>query len=236
MTPRIVFRSILLFALLIGVGAAIKLTPLGSVLDEGWIDTYVRGEGIRGELIFLGAGALFTAAGLPRQAVAFMAGYAFGIAWGTLISVIAAALGCILTFVVARFLARDLVAHKFPDKLMRMDAFLSENTFTTTLLIRFLPVGSNVLTNMLAGVSRAHAVPFVAGSAIGYIPQMLIFALVGSGFAVEPGVRLVISIILFAASGVLGVWLYRRYRDSHRLLNAGVVDAEDVGASEAAEK
>ncbi len=63
MTPRIVIRSILLFVLLIGVGAAIKLTPLGSVLDEGWIDTYVRGEGIRGELIFLVAGALFTAVG-----------------------------------------------------------------------------------------------------------------------------------------------------------------------------
>jgi uncharacterized membrane protein YdjX (TVP38/TMEM64 family) len=236
MTPRIVFRSILLFALLIGVGAAIKLTPLGSVLDEGWIDTYVRGEGFRGELIFLGAGAVFTAVGLPRQAVAFMGGYAFGIFWGTVISVIAAAFGCVLTFVVARFLARDLVAHKFPDKLKRMDAFLSENTFTTTLLIRFLPVGSNVLTNMLAGVSRAHALPFFAGSAIGYIPQMLIFALVGSGFAVEPGARLVVSIILFAASGVLGVWLYRRYRDSHKLLNAGVIDADDVGASEAAEK
>ena len=74
MTPRIVLRSILLFALLIGIGAAIKLTPLGSILDEGWIDTYVRGEGVRGEIIFLGAGALFTAVGLPRQAVAFMAG------------------------------------------------------------------------------------------------------------------------------------------------------------------
>ncbi|MEQ8319108.1 MAG: VTT domain-containing protein [Rhodospirillales bacterium] len=236
MTPRIVIRSILLFALLIGVGAAIKLTPLGSVLDEGWIDTYVRGEGIRGELIFLVAGALFTAVGLPRQAVAFMAGYAFGVVLGTVISVFAAALGCVMTFFVARFLARDLVAHRFPDKLRRMDAFLSENTFTTTLLIRFLPVGSNVLTNMLAGVSRAHPVPFFAGSAIGYIPQMLIFSLVGSGFAVEPGARLVVSVILFAASGVLGVWLYRRYRDSHRLLNAGVVDASDVGASEAAEK
>ncbi len=236
MTPRIVLRSILLFALLIGIGAAIKLTPLGSILDEGWIDTYVRGEGVRGEIIFLGAGALFTAVGLPRQAVAFMAGYAFDVAFGTAISVAAAALGCTTTFLVARFLARDLVVHRFPDKLKRMDEFLSENTFTTTLLIRFLPIGSNVLTNLLAGVSRANAVPFISGSAIGYIPQMLIFALVGSGFAVEPGARLVVSIVLFAASGALGVWLYRRYRDSHRLLNAGVIDADDVGASEAAKK
>ncbi len=236
MTSRIVIRSILLFAMLIGIGALIRLTPLGDVLDKGWIDTYVLGEGIRGELIFLGVGALFTAVGLPRQAVAFMAGYAFGIVFGTVIGVLAALLGCMITFFVARFLARDLVAHKFPDKLLRMDAFLSENTFTTTLLIRFLTVGSNVLTNMLAGVSGAAALPFFAGSAIGYIPQMLIFALVGSGFAVEPGIRLMISIALFAASGVLGLWLYRRYRDAHKLLNAGVVDFEDVGASKASEK
>lgn len=236
MTSRIVIRSILLFALLIGIGALIKLTPLGDILDKGWIDTYVRNEGIRGELIFLVVGGICTAVGLPRQAVAFMAGYAFGIIYGTAIGVAAAVLGCMATFFVARFLARDLVAHKFPDKLKRMDAFLRENTFTTTLLIRFLPVGSNVLTNMLAGVSGAAAMPFFTGSAIGYIPQMLIFAMVGSGFAVELGVRLVASVLLFAVSGVMGLWLYRRYRDNHKLLNAGVVGSEDVGASEASER
>jgi len=236
MTSRIVIRSILLFALLIGIGALIKLTALGDILDKDWVDTYVRGEGIRGELIFLAIGGLCTAIGLPRQAVAFMAGYAFGIVYGTLIGVAATVLGCMATFFVARFLARDLVAHKFPDKLKRMDAFLHGNTFTTTLLIRFLPVGSNVLTNMLAGVSGAAALPFFTGSALGYIPQMLIFALVGSGFAVDPGARLVASIVLFAISGIMGLWLYRRYRDSHKLLNAGVVGPEDVGASEAAEK
>ena len=34
MTPRIVFRSILLFALVIGVGALIKFTPLGDTLKR----------------------------------------------------------------------------------------------------------------------------------------------------------------------------------------------------------
>jgi uncharacterized membrane protein YdjX (TVP38/TMEM64 family) len=236
MTPRIVIRSILLFALLIAVGIAIKTTPLGEMLDKDWIDASIRGQGFRGEAMFLAVGALFTAVGLPRQAVAFLAGYAFGLGFGTLISIIAALGGCILAFTVARFLARDMVTHKFPDRLQRLDRFLSENTFTTTLLIRFLPVGSNVLTNLLAGVSRVRALPFFAGSTVGYAPQMLIFAIAGSGFAVEPNIRLAISILLFASSGALSLWLYRRYRDNHKLRNAGVIDADDVGASDQAKE
>jgi uncharacterized membrane protein YdjX (TVP38/TMEM64 family) len=233
MTPRIIFRSIFLFALVIGVGALIKFTPLGDTLNEAWMDEYVRDTGIRGELLFIGIGAIFTSVGLPRQAVAFMAGYVFGVAFGTGISVIAALCGCMISFFVARFLARDFVTQKFPEKFKRMDAFLAENAFTTSLLIRILPIGSNLVTSLLAGVSRVSPLPFFAGSGIGYIPQMLIFALVGSGFAVEPNVRLVVSIVLFAVSGFMGLWLYRRYRDGHKLLNAGVISSEDVGASKA---
>lgn len=236
MTAKLVLRSVALFALLIGIGVLIKTTSLGDMLDKDWIDEAVRGHGIQGELLFLAVGAFFTAVGLPRQAVAFFAGYAFGIGLGTLIGVAAAALGCVTTFTISRYLVRDLVIHKFPERLKRLDAFLSENTFTTTILIRFLPLGSNVLTNMLAGVSSVRVVPFVAGSAIGYIPQMLIFAIAGSGFAVEPNLRLAASVVLFAVSGALGLWLYRRYRDTHKLQNAGVVDANDVGPSEAADR
>ena len=178
MTPRIIFRSIFLFALVIGVGALIKFTPLGDTLNEAWMDEYVRDTGIRGELLFIGIGAIFTSVGLPRQAVAFMAGYVFGVAFGTGISVIAALCGCMISFFVARFLARDFVTQKFPEKFKRMDAFLAENAFTTSLLIRILPIGSNLVTSLLAGVSRVSPLPFFAGSGIGYIPQMLIFALV----------------------------------------------------------
>jgi len=67
MTPRIVFRSILLFALVIGVGALIKFTPLGDTLNEAWMDEYVRDTGIRGELLFIGIGAIFTSVGLHAK-------------------------------------------------------------------------------------------------------------------------------------------------------------------------
>ena len=56
------------------------------------------------------------------------------------------------------------------------------------------------------------AAPFFAGSALGYIPQTVVFALLGSGINLEPELRIGASVVLFALSAVLGVHLYRRYR------------------------
>ena len=113
---------------------------------------------------------------------------------------------------VMRFLGRDLIAGRFPGKVKRVDDFLSENPFSMTLLIRFLPFGSNLLTNLVAGVASVRGLPYFAGSAIGYVPQTLIFALIGTGIKVAPATNIALAAGLFVLSGVLGVYLYRRHR------------------------
>jgi uncharacterized membrane protein YdjX (TVP38/TMEM64 family) len=109
-------------------------------------------------------------------------------------------------------LGRDFVVSRFPGRVKRIDDFLRDNPLSMTLLIRLLPLGSNLVTNLAAGVSSVSAVPFFQGSAIGYLPQTLIFALVGSGISVDPELRIAISVILFVISGILGVSLYRKNR------------------------
>ena len=212
MSPRLIVRSAALFVSLVALGALFHFSGLADAFDEHWIDTAVRGQGLKGEILFVAVGALVIGVGLPRQLVAFLGGYAFGLAGGTALALLAAILGCIGTFFYARLLGRDLVAHRFPGRIRRIDDFLADNPLTMTLLIRFLPLGSNLITNLAAGVSRVPAVPFLGGSALGYIPQTVIFALVGSGIAVDLGTRVGLSAILFAASGALGVYLYRHYR------------------------
>ena len=80
------------------------------------------------------------------------------------------------------------------------------------LLIRLLPLGSNLVTNLVAGVSSANALGFFAGSVLGYVPQTIIFALLGSGINLDPALRITSSVLLFMLSAALGVYLYRRYR------------------------
>ena len=209
---RSLSRGLLFIAVLVGIGLLIRSGGPGGLFTREWVESEILGRGVEGQLIFLGAAAVFTAVGLPRQLVAFLGGFAFGLLAGFAYSLLAAILGCILTFFCARLIGRDALSRRFPGRLKRADAFLSQNTFTTTLIIRLLPVGSNFFTSLAAGLSRANPTPFFLGSGLGYVPQMLIFALLGSGINIETELRISVSILLFLISGVLGAYLYRRFR------------------------
>ena len=121
-------------------------------------------------------------------------------------------MGCLLCFLYARLLGRDLVRHRFAERLEKLDGVLKAQPFTMAVAIRLLPVGNNLLTNLIAGVSSVPLVPFLAGSLIGYLPQTVIFTLLGSGIHVEPLWSTIVSVVLFIASGLLGGLIYRRVR------------------------
>jgi uncharacterized membrane protein YdjX (TVP38/TMEM64 family) len=212
MSPRAILKGLLLIASLVALGFLAKHGHLADMLSERWIDAEVRGKGWSGDLIFLAMGAATTAIGFPRQVVAFLAGYAFGFITGTLLAVVAALLGCVLAFFYARWFGRSLIAHRFPGRIRKVDDFLRGHPFSMAVIIRLLPVGSNLVTNLLAGVTSVRGLPFFAGSAAGYVPQTLVFALAGSGIHFNPALRLTLAGVLFVVSSVMGVWLYRRHR------------------------
>lgn len=205
-------RGLLGIGLLLLLGFGLQALQSGAWLDQAWVDTQVLGQGLRGEALFFLAALLFTALGLPRQVVGFFAGYAFGLAVGGLLALAASLGGALLTFSVARWLGRDLVRRWFTGRLRGLDEFVGDHPLRTILLIRLLPLGSNLATNLAAGISRMGARPFAAGSALGYLPQTLVFALIGSGIAVDPVWRIGTGILLFLLSGLLGLSLYRRFR------------------------
>ena len=212
MNLKIVLRGLAVLLSLAAIGFLVQWSGLGGMLDQAWIDREVRGKGLDGELLFVGIGALATAVGFPRQVISFMGGYAFGFLQGTLLGVLATALGCLATFVYARLFGRVLIADRLGGRIAKVDAFVRDNPFTMTLLIRLLPVGSNVLTSLAAGMSSVAALPFLLGSTVGFVPQTMVFALVGSGVSVDPFWRIGLGVVLFVVSGALGVYLYRRLR------------------------
>ncbi|MDD5364920.1 MAG: VTT domain-containing protein [Gallionellaceae bacterium] len=212
MNFKLILRGLAVLLSLAAIGFLVQWSGLGDMLDQGWVDREIRGKGLNGELLFLGIGILATAVGFPRQIISFMGGYAFGFLQGTLLGLLATVLGCAATFIYARLFGRALVAHRLGGRIAKVDAFVRDNPFTMTLLIRLLPVGSNVATNLAAGVSSVAALPFLFGSAAGFIPQTAVFALVGSGVSVDPVWRIGLGTVLFVVSGVLGVYLYRSLR------------------------
>ncbi|MBU1665591.1 MAG: VTT domain-containing protein, partial [Gammaproteobacteria bacterium] len=147
---------------------------------------------------------------------------------GTGLSLLATVFGCVAAFTYARWMGRSLIQHRFPGRIRKLDDFLRGHPFSMSLIIRLLPIGSNAVTNLLAGVSSVRGLPFFAGSALGYVPQNLVFALAGSGVNFDPTLRLTLATALFVISSLIGIWLYRK-----RHLGETLVDDPDQPVNDA---
>lgn len=214
---RLLLKGLALMASLLAIGWELKESGLAQSLDQQWVDGALRGQNDYGWLIFVAIGMIAVAVGLPRQLVCFLGGYGFGLGEGLVLAQTASMMGCLLCVLYARLMGRDLVRHRFPQRLKKLDDFLQDHPLVMTMLIRFLPVGSNLVTNLLAGVSSVRLLPFLGGSLIGYLPQTIIFVLLGSGVHVQPIWRSALAVILFLISALLGLYLYRRLRQGHSL-------------------
>jgi uncharacterized membrane protein YdjX (TVP38/TMEM64 family) len=219
---RPTLRALIALAGLVGIGLVVDSLGLTAHLDAHWVDAEVRDGGLHGEILFFVAAVLATAVGAPRQFLSFLAGYGFGFLHGTLLIIAATVAGALLAFGYARWLARPALAQRLSDRLVAADHALSRHTFGSVLAIRLFPVGSNLLTNLLAGLSHARLAPFLIASALGYLPQSAIFALAGSGIETDPVLRSAVAALLLLASSAIGYHLYRRWSLARARLTASL--------------
>lgn len=201
---RLIGKSGLMLAGLTGAVLALHLLPFGSILKShaqaDWSDT----------AIFVGVGALACAVGMPRQIVAFAAGFAWGAVMGGALALLAQVIGCVVDFYWARLVGRDFVQARLRGRALKLERMLTRQPFVNALTLRLMPVGNNLLLNVLAGVSAVPARGFVLGSAIGFIPQTAIFALLGSGSRIARSTQIGLGVGLFVLSTVIGIILLRR--------------------------
>lgn len=202
------------------LGAGLLLRELGGVPGTAWMDR-LRAQGLWGELVFVVAGAGLTAAGVPRQTVAFLGGYAYGALLGGALGLAAQLLGCAASYGWARLLGRAWaerrMAGRFGHRLRPLRDALAAQPFGATLALRLLPVGNNLALNLLAGMAALPVLPFLAGSALGYLPQTVVFALLGKGIRVDGAWQLGLGALLLVASVAIGLWLLRRHRAARAL-------------------
>jgi uncharacterized membrane protein YdjX (TVP38/TMEM64 family) len=183
---------------------------------EDWVDRFGLQQTLWGETAFLAIATLACAVGLPRQAVAFLGAYAFGVWTGGGLSLLAQLLGCAATYGWAALIGRDWaerrLAGRFGRRLRALRDVLAASPFNATLALRLLPIGNNLALNLLAGLSGLPLGAFLAASAVGYLPQTAIFALAGSGVAVDRNGQIALAAGLFVVSAMLGLWMLRRHR------------------------
>jgi len=207
-TTRQVLKGAILLTGLLTIMFMVKALTPESFGSEVWAE---RTPG--GALLFILLGTVWTAFGMPRQLVAFGGGVSFGFVDGLVLGLVAAVIGAGFAYTFGRTVGRRLISDRVQRKMPRIARFVNKNPFGVTVLVRLLPVGSNLCMNLASGVMALPVTAFIAGSIIGYLPQTLVFALAGSGVQVDPALRIGLAIVLLGASGVMGVVLFKRYQE-----------------------
>lgn len=194
----------------VGVVVAARVLEIESLQEAAWVDNHLRGG--TGLLTFLAIVAIGSAIGIPRQALAFLGGYAFGAWYGLVWASLGLTAGCASGFFYSRMLGGKMIQRRLGERTRSIDAFLCRNPFLMAVMIRFFPLGNNALANFAAGVTSIPAAPFILGSGVGYLPQTIVFVMLGSGIQLGAEVRIVLSSLLFVVTSLLGFHLFQRFR------------------------
>ncbi len=206
---RFLFPALVLLLLILLLAFAVFSE---NVIDPDAIAIRVSEASVMLKIVFFSGAVLFTAAGLPRQLVAFVCGYVFGLVPGVLISLCSAVLGCMLAFYLARKLLRNYIAERHARTVEVLDRLVRHDAFLKIIVLRIQPLGTNLLTNLCAGVSSIRPALFFPSTAIGYLPQMLVFALAGDGVRLADQSKILISAALMVLSFVLAYYLWLRHK------------------------
>ena len=121
---------------------------------------------------------------LPVWWLQILAGMAFGLALGTLWSLVGATVGALLTVVLTRWLAEEYIAKELEPRMERfrkLNATLGHNGFLVVMTIRLIHLLPFGLCNYALGVSKISLRDVIIGTALGSIPAVATYVAAGAG-------------------------------------------------------
>lgn len=222
---REVVKAAALAVLVLACLGVVYATPLLDHLNVTGMDAahrWIDEQGARAPLLFGPITAVLVAFGAPRVFLAALAGAAFGFALGALVAWAATLVGCVIAFEGARYLGRPFVERRLGGRergLGKILDLLGEHGILGNLLLRAAPVGNCLVSNLLLAISKIRRRDFLIGTALGVLPETLIYALLGSSARSDFAARITTGLLLLVLLGVVYWTITRRAQLARRVLS-----------------
>ena len=219
-------RLFVLLVIVIGLFLAMRFLPVQQWLRN--FNDWVGQMGVLGIFIFIGVYAVATVLMAPGSILTIGAGFAFGLWKGFLAVSGGATLGASLSFLVARFIARDKVEAiaKRNDRFRKIDNAIEQQGAKLVFLLRLSPVIPFNLSNYFYGLTGVRFWPYVLASWIGTMPGTLLYVYIGTagkaavaaaagGAAVKHGWQYWTFLgVGLAATVIVTIWVTKIARDA----------------------
>jgi uncharacterized membrane protein YdjX (TVP38/TMEM64 family) len=177
----------------------VHFTPLKGLLDDlESLRNSLAGTGLWAPAVFFAIAALSIFVGAPRLPFCMLGGMLFGFVQGLLLAQVATLLGAYGPYLFARHSSGEFISRR----LKRIDSFaryLEDPTVLNVFWIRQIPIWG-AFTNLCLGSMGVSHGTFIMGSILGFLPQAILFTLIGSGLVEES------KLLGLCKSQLLRVW------------------------------
>jgi uncharacterized membrane protein YdjX (TVP38/TMEM64 family) len=211
------FTRPLIFILLVaGSLVAARAFNLQEYAQEDRLRQVVTSYGMWGPVIYLLVWTIAPVLMMPCLPVTLAGGILFGPLWGVVYATIGATSGAMLSFLVARYLAREWVAEKISgSKLAHLDDKVARHGWKIVAFTRLIPLLPFFLLNYAFGLTRIRFLPYAIATFFAMLPWTIAFVLLSSSLLPllqgQVSVWLIIGIVLVALVSLLPV-IYKKIK------------------------
>lgn len=165
------------------IGALLAAKVVGYATIKLWMENFihqVQGLGWWGVVLYIGVFAAVCTFGMPAMPMTIGAGIIFHFWSGLAISLFGLVLGAAGGFIIARYLARGLVAEKLRDspKFRAIDTAIGNEGWKIVTLLRMCPLPFG-LSNYIYGITSIRFWHYLIATFIGVAPGTAFFVYLG---------------------------------------------------------
>lgn len=158
-------------------------------------------------MIFFVSYVAITALSLPGAAImTILAGTLFGLLVGTIMVSFASTLGATLAFLVTRYLLRDTMESRYPDKLKAVNEGIKKEGAFYLFALRLVPIFPFFLINIVMGLTKIPVLTFALVSQIGMLLGTIAYVFAGTQLAKIDSLSGILSPGILIAFAVLGLF------------------------------
>jgi len=190
------FAAAVLLALALAISEPLRASIASLVL-------WVRDAGPLGVAAFVAIYVVATVLLVPGSLLALSAGVAYGVLFGSAISVVAATLAMSAPFAIGRLVLRPVISPLLEGRprLAAIDHAIERDGSKIIVLLRLSPVVPYNLLNYALSATRVRFSSYLAASAVGFTPGAVLTAYIGAAVsrasALDTGGRDTAASILF---------------------------------------
>lgn len=209
-------KRLIIIAALVALFFVLRHSGIRELFQGDNLNQLISSYGMLAPIVFMLFYTVAPVMFLPGLPLTIAGGVLFGPFWGVVYSIIGATLGASLSFLISRYVARDLIMSKLTHpRWQKLDKDVETHGWKVVALTRLIPLFPFNLLNYAFGLTSIGFIPYALASFICMLPACIAFIVFSSSFTDLIGGKIppefIVGILLIIAVSLLPL-IYKRLK------------------------